>query len=286
MQTAVALALVLSLPAAPAAPPASGPPEPAWDLVWMVGPRDDGPRTPPPQPTARTQALGRSLYGARCAVCHGQAGDGRGPLAGRVHPRPTDFTRGVFKLRSTPTGRLPTDEDLFRTLTRGMHGTAMQPWRELSVPERWALVQHLKTLSPRFREERPGPAIHVPPPPHETAELRARGERLYVSLRCGACHGKTGAGDGPGAASYSAHGERDVAIRDFTRGRFIRGAELEDVFLTLRAGLEGTPMGAYDVLRDDDVWALAAYVRSLVHQRPLHQLPPAGTRASEDGPRR
>ena len=72
------------------------------------------------------------------------------------------------------------------------------------------------------------------------------------------------------------------APRDFTRGRFIRGAEMEDLYLTLRTGLEGTPMAAYDTLRDDEIWAIAAYVRSLVRERPLHELPPARTHARAD----
>ena len=76
-----------------------------------------------------------------------------------------------------------------------------------------------------------------------------------------------------------------MRARDFTRGRFIRGAEMEDLYLTLRTGLEGTPMGAYDTLRDDEIWALAAYVRSLVRERPLYELPPARTHARADDER-
>ena len=57
---------------------------------------------------------------------------------------------------------------------------------------------------------------------------------------------------------------------------------MEDLYLTLRTGLEGTPMAAYDTLRDDEIWALAAYVRSLVRERPLHELPPARTHARAD----
>ena len=57
---------------------------------------------------------------------------------------------------------------------------------------------------------------------------------------------------------------------------------MEDLYLTLRTGLDGTPMGAYDALRDDEIWAVAAYVRSLVRERPLHDLPPARTHAQAD----
>jgi mono/diheme cytochrome c family protein len=183
----------------------------------------------------------------------------------------------VYKLRSTPTGTIPTDRDLFQTVTRGIHGTPMLPWKQLAEDERWALVYRLKAFSVRFREERPLRPIQVPPSPKETDALRTRGAQLYATLRCAACHGEQGKADGPAAQPYLG---APVRSRDFSRGRFIRGAEMEDIFLTLRAGIDGTPMGAYDTLRDEEIWALAAYVRSLVRERPLHEFPPARSHAS------
>ncbi len=276
----VGAALLLAGPARPApaaAPPASSDP---WALEWLIGPPIEAPTRPAPRPSRALAARGQTLYAAACAACHGAAGDGRGPDAAKLAVPPTAFTRGVYKLRSTPAGSIPTDLDLFRTIGRGIHGTPMRPGRALREEERWALVGTLKAFSPRFREERPGPEIRVPPPPRETDALRARGQALYAQLRCAACHGEAGAADGPAAGAYRrAQPERDVRIRDFSRGRFIRGAELPDVFLTLRTGLEGTPMGAYDALADDDLWALAAHVRALVRERPLQTLPPAGPQA-------
>jgi cytochrome c oxidase cbb3-type subunit 2 len=249
----------------------------AGDLIWMVGPRDGSPIKPQPRPTERLRGRGRSLYNAKCGLCHGELGDGKGPLADRLRTRPTDFRKGVFKLRSTPTGDLPTDMDLFSTITRGMHGTSMQPWSSFSEEDRWALVYHLKSFSRRFAEERPGVSVRVPIAPRETEDIRDHGERLYVRLRCGACHGESGAADGPAREAYLRQGNREVRIRDFTRGRFIRGADMEDIYLTLKVGIEGTPMAAYDALSDDELWALAAYVRLLIRERPLHELPPART---------
>ena len=109
--------------------PTSEPAPRPWDVLWTVDPPDGAPAGPQPRVTPKLLSLGRSLYQAQCASCHGDKGDARGPLAAKLRPVPTDFTRGVFKIRSTPTGSLPTDRDLFRTLTRGLHGTAMQPWR-------------------------------------------------------------------------------------------------------------------------------------------------------------
>jgi mono/diheme cytochrome c family protein len=231
----------------------------------------------PPRRTAALEALGASLYRARCASCHGDSGDGKGPMAARLNVPPTNFVAGIYKLRSTPTGSIPTDGDLFTTITRGVHGTPMLPWTELREEERWALVFHLESLSVRFHEERPARPVAVPNPPAEDEELRAKGRRLYATLQCVACHGEKGMANGPRAGLYRGPtGQIDVRIRDFSRGRFIRGTEMQDIYLTLRVGLEGTPMAAYDALSDGEIWALAAYVRALIRERPILDLAPAG----------
>jgi len=280
------LAIVAAANAAPPppAPGADAPPGPntpapqaAWDLRWMVmPPRSEAP-SKPPRRSARLEAIGASLYQARCAGCHGESGDGKGRMAGRLSVPPTNFVAGVYKLRSTPTGSIPTDNDLFTTITRGVHGTPMLPWTNLNEEQRWALVYYIESLSVRFREERPARPVQVPSAPAENQELRATGRRLYAALQGAACHGEKGMGNGQRAELYRhPNGESDLRVRDFSRGRFIRGSEMQDIYLTLRVGLEGTPMGSYDALSDNDLWALAAYVRSLIRERPILDFPPAG----------
>jgi mono/diheme cytochrome c family protein len=149
------------------------------------------------------------------------------------------------------------------------------PWRQLEERDRWALVFQIKTFSTRFSREPQGRPIPIPLAPRETESLQDRGEQLYVDMRCGACHGDQGAGDGPGLKALRFPRDRAVRVRDFTRGRFIRGTDLEDIFLTLRLGIDGIPMPPLVDLRDHDLWALAAYVRLLVQQQPLYGLPPA-----------
>lgn len=253
------------------------------ELPWLIGPEEGRPTRPRPAINADLRDLGRSIYLTRCAGCHGDRGDGRGPLAAQLRPAPTDFGKGIYKVHSTPAGSLPTDHDLFRTLSRGMHGTAMQPWRELSEHERWALVQQLKSFSPRFLRERVPTPIAVPFPPRETSEMQDRGEALYVRARCSACHGDGGQGDGPVAERLRLAGDRQARARDFTRGRFLRGSEMEDLYLTLKVGVEGTPMPSYASLRDEEIWALASYVRLLIRERPWQEFPPARTTAAAAG---
>jgi len=66
---------------------------------------------------------GKAVYNRRCVGCHGKNGDGNGAAATFLDPRPRNFTLGSFKFRTTPSGSLPTDGDLYRTLTRGVRWT-------------------------------------------------------------------------------------------------------------------------------------------------------------------
>src|SRR5690349_4938211 len=59
-------------------------------------------------------------YRRYCTGCHGDIGDGLGENAQWLDPKPRNFTLATFKCRSTPTGTLPTDEDLFNTIGRGI----------------------------------------------------------------------------------------------------------------------------------------------------------------------
>src|SRR5262245_62773613 len=107
----------------------------------------------PARPAASTVTVerGKHLYEANCVQCHGPRGKGDGYGAPFLVPPPRDFTGGQFKFRTTASGQLPTDEDLFRTVSRGADGTGMPPWQYLlSDDQRWALVDYIKTFEPRF----------------------------------------------------------------------------------------------------------------------------------------
>lgn len=137
---------------------------------------------------------GQTRFLQYCAPCHGVNGDGRGPASAHLRPLPRDFRLGLFKFGGVAAGALPTDEALLRTLRRGLHGTAMRAW-DLPDDQRRALVQFLKTLSPRWTEEPPGAPIQPSPDPWtgRQAQAVARGEALYhLNARgyagCNACH--------------------------------------------------------------------------------------------------
>ncbi|HJN77500.1 MAG TPA: c-type cytochrome [Myxococcota bacterium] len=218
-----------------------------------------------------TAERGRIVYRANCVGCHGDEGDGQGPAADTMFPAPRDLTAAEYRFRSTPTGALPTRDDLLRTLELGLPGTEMPAWGRLLDPvELRSVVLYLETLSPRF-EQGPQTATIVPGvPPEVTPELLARGSEIYVELKCGVCHGPEGRGDGKAAAGLADEGEPSPVF-DFTFGVYKGGNTPEDVYRTFMTGLNGTPMPSYaaSIPDETDRWALVHYVRSLTRPRGL-----------------
>jgi cytochrome c oxidase cbb3-type subunit 2 len=213
------------------------------------------------------------LYERECAFCHGSAGRGDGPAASHLRVAPADFTAGNFKLRSTPSGAMPTDDDLFGTITRGIPGSGMPSFATLSREERRSLVRMVKALSrPReggeghFESRPSGPAITVPQRPPTSAASLAKGEKLYGELACASCHGEQGRGDGRSAPELKDYAGRPISATNFTLGVFLGGADPKQLYLRLATGLNGTPMAEYgdDVLGPDDRWALVEHLLSLV----------------------
>ena len=211
---------------------------------------------------------GKQLYRRYCIGCHGPNGDGTGEnapyLAGGILPR--DFTSGVFKCRSTPSGSLPQDSDLFDTVGRGLVDTGMPPWGPLTEQDRADLVAFIKTFSPRFEEERPEKSIVIPAESADNPESQKRGEELYQrTLKCFECHGKGGKGDGPSAPTLRDNRGNRIPPYDFTTGsRFKCGATNADLYRIFMTGLDGTPMPAWsDWVSPDQGWDLVHYLRTL-----------------------
>jgi cytochrome c oxidase cbb3-type subunit I/II len=209
-------------------------------------------------------ARGARAYGRYCVSCHGVEGDGRGPSAESVDPRPRNFTGGTYKFRSTPAGELPADDDILRTIERGLHGTSMPHWKALTPRERRDLVQYLKVLSPRFAADPQGQPIAVPPRPSFTPELVAQGKEVWNKVQCAGCHGETGKGDGASAPTLRDEWGFAVAPKDFTSGPLKVGDAPEDLYRAFMTGLTGSPMPSFaESISPDEAWALVAYVRSL-----------------------
>ncbi len=208
-------------------------------------------------------ARGKEVYHEHCVGCHGEQGDGNGPAATFLFPRPRDFTAGVFKFHTTPSGSLPTDGDLFRTVTRGVRWTAMPTWHEIPDKDRLAVITYIKTFSSRWKDEQPEAPVTIPAPPPATPELLARGKELYARAKCWQCHGQEGRGDGPSADDLKDDFDFPIRPADFTRGQFKGGSSVADIYRTMTVGLDGTPMPSFaDSMKDDERWAISYYVLS------------------------
>ena len=146
---------------------------------------------------------GEDIYQQSCLPCHGPRGKGDGPWAeGWTKNRPRNFRSGIFKFRTTPMGFLPTDEDLKRTITNGISGTAMPMFRgNLNEGNLEAVIVYLKSFSREWKKkERRAEPVALSEKPDwmddstqrkEHAEL---GKALFATY-CAACHGAEGKGN-------------------------------------------------------------------------------------------
>ena len=157
--------------------------EPDWSAEWTTGKTTtaDALRNPyAPQSSARpspagpevpilpheVEAAGDTLYHTFCGVCHGQAGDGKGPVGPRV---------GAPSLL-TGRARGYSDGYLYSIIRYG-RGVMPRYGDKVYLPaDRWAIVNHLRKLqaaSPAPQEPA-GAAVGIPPAPSATGSTSAR----------------------------------------------------------------------------------------------------------------
>lgn len=208
---------------------------------------------------------GKALYERYCIFCHGPDGDGRGDSAPYLDPKPRDFTKALFKCRSTPSGTLPLDSDLYDTISRGVHASGMPSWKPLLRQERADLVAYIKTFSSAFQEEKPGEPVAIPLEPSTSPESVKRGAQLFQSMNCYLCHGKDGRGHGPSAATLTDSKGYPITPFDFTSGtRFKCGETDREMFRDLVTGLDGTPMPSFaSAMTPEQRWDVVHYIRTL-----------------------
>ncbi len=224
-----------------------------------------------PMRPVRDASRGAALYAMHCTSCHGTSGRGDGPAAScfETEVAPRDLTRAMYRTRSTDD--LPLDEDLFRTITRGMFGSAMAPHAGLPDDDRWHLVDHVKSLAwngsfnPFDRRAREPVVVGEPLPP--TPERIEYGRRLTMQVDCRICHGDDFAGrEREGRFNWTDEAERPFPrSADLTRGVFKSGSSPRDLYRSLFLGRGGSPMPAYGPLfhSEEKRWSIVAFVQSL-----------------------
>jgi mono/diheme cytochrome c family protein len=192
------------------------------------------------------QPEGRKVFLRHCSPCHGVHGDGNGPAAAWIGVRPRDFTAGVYRFRTTSSGTPPTDDDLVRTIQRGIPGTPMPSWeRVLTDDEIRAVVKVLRGFAPPELAVTPpaSEVLAIPRAPVETASSVVRGRSIFLLMGCFNCHGVRGAGDG--RAVLQDDKGNPIRALDFTKGYLKGGGRPEDVYRTLLTGLDGSPMPSF-----------------------------------------
>ncbi len=211
---------------------------------------------------------GKEIYLQRCAGCHGVNGDGKGEAAIFLDPKPRNFTTGVFKFRSTPLGALPTDEDLMRTLSKGLNGTSMPGFHLVPEVSRLAVIQYIKTFSDAWQDPDniQAPLTGAPMPiedfrTHSTFIARAKkGRGIYIE-NCATCHGLEGHGDGEGAEGLEDDWGYPLKPANLQKKYIKSGHSIEDIYRVVLAGIGGSPMPSFkDVIEDKDMWDVAAFV--------------------------
>lgn len=86
-------------------------------------------------------ARGKELFSINCLQCHGATGEGNGPIAPfLINFKPANLTSPIVQSKS--------DGSMFLTISNGLEGR-MPPLNEnLTVPERWDVVNYVRTLKP------------------------------------------------------------------------------------------------------------------------------------------
>lgn len=177
-------------------------------------------------------AQGQAIFAENCTRCHGAngAGDGQFALTGQLTVLPPDFT-------DPERTRTQIAAEWFDVVTHGRIENLMPPWVDsLSEAERWSVTFFAYTRS------------------YQPDQL-ANGAAIWAE-RCAACHGDTGAGDGPQAADYD-------TLTDLTQpGALVE--QSDEVLFSRLSGGEDDPIHPFAAALDETQrWDVIAFTRTL-----------------------
>lgn len=205
---------------------------------------------------------GYALYVSQCARCHGVEGDGQGP--GMNSPTfgtlPRDLTQGLYRFVSTRSG-IASDADLRHVIINGLPSSGMPGFAALTAAQVDSLVAYLNYVW--VNRPDPGPTVDITPVPVFDAAMGDRGRQLYATA-CAACHGPTGAGDGPAAGLIEDYPGHPLPPANLAAGEIKAGSDPIQLFYRIAAGIPNgaTPlMPAFSYLTPDEIWSIVAYLR-------------------------
>lgn len=246
-----------------------------WLVFGLVGCSLAADVTPPPnaqsfvaaQPTPTHATLplvppdprqGEAIYREKCAPCHGESGLGDGPQA-------TQLPVAVPALADPQLAREASPAAWYAMVTQGNVERYMPGFRSLSDRQRWDVVAYALSLS-------------------LSEKMLQRGSEIYAR-ECQACHGPKGEGDGPRAKSLG------ITLSNWrSEPGILAERSLREIYKAVQAGVTPAMPAFAQTLSDDDLWAVAGYVRWLsfvspsptlgttgVEATPLAATPPAGS---------
>jgi len=240
----------------------------AWQVILFIFENVKHPTVPNP-PAQASVERGNIVYMEKCVFCHAEDGSGKGVSAFYSSPRPRNFIKGQYKFRTTPFGKIPTDDDLYQMLVRGMPGTTMPSWKHFPEVDLNSLVLYLKTLSKKFtkfkKKGKSHKIIKIAPRPPFNQQSLDRGKKFFDTT-CSGCHGLKGRSDGESTSRNVDIDSDAIRPRNLTKPwTFRRGSHPKDIFLTIRTGLSTTAMPRHSkrVYKDDDIWDIVHYVITL-----------------------
>lgn len=212
---------------------------------------------------------GKQVYEQNCMGCHGKDGDGKGPAAIMLDPKPRNFKSGIFKFKSTSWEALPTDMDLLKTITQGLYGTSMPAFNLLPEVSRMGVIEYIKSFAPEVWNkseniQAPLAMNYINNKDFEThtafIEKAKRGRKIYVE-NCHICHGSKGKGDGEGSVGLEDEWGFPIKPADLTRLRIKTGASVNDILKVVLVGIPGTPMPSFkETFSSQDASDVAAFV--------------------------
>ncbi|MBL8056377.1 MAG: c-type cytochrome, partial [Anaerolineales bacterium] len=186
-------------------------------------------------PSGRPSAAeGAALFAEHCAPCHGDTGNGDGPMAANV----PGGSAAVPKFALPDLARQASPQTWFGVVTQGRLDKFMPPFNEkLSDTQRWNVVAFVYTLS-------------TPP------DQIAAGQAAY-DANCANCHGADGQGQGPDAAG--------AALRDFTDSTLAAAFSPAQLFDAITTGAGVADHAFTSALSEDQRWATVAYLRAFAY---------------------
>ncbi|MCP4202212.1 MAG: cytochrome c [bacterium] len=157
-----------------------------------------------------------------------------------------------------------------RTITEGISRSGMPSHSALSLADRRAVIEFIKTFSPKSQRQKTSEPIDIGSVPDyvATSESVDTGREAYALMHCSKCHGDLGRGDGPSSGVLQDSWGDPILPFDFTSGPLKGGATADAIYRTFVTGLDGTPMPSYqDAIQAQDRWHLVSYCLELMKGR-------------------